>query len=153
MNQTGTQTDRLEKVLLGIRSLIALSAGSVAGLLGMVILMMFVDDRIEPESLGELMSITALMLPVLIGGLTTGSLSPRRPAIHGLVFGLIVMLPFAPGWGDTSSWWDLVQMGYLTGWMLSALVGGILLSAALGAWLGGRLRRQLLRRKLARLQQ
>lgn len=145
MQDPNEKPDRLERTLLVIRSLISVTAGTAVVLLAMFLVWaLFVDE--DAAELADWLAIAVMMVPVLLGGLTSGALAPRRPLLHGPFPALVVLALWGP------IWLNLIEQGYLTGATLSAIVALLLAASLLGGWLGGQFRRFLLRRRLERLQ-
>jgi len=131
---------RLERLLLLIRSLIALSAGMVVAMLSLAIAFWLQAEYIEPGN-DTLASVISFLLPMLLGGLCTGlALAPGRllsGLFHGLGFAAIYLLMFIQGW--------LSSEEVDTGLILGLLFGGLLLGGSgglLGHWLRHRFRRR-----------
>lgn len=145
MNDSNAQSDRMEKVLLIIRSLISVTAGTAVVLLAMFLVWaVFVGE--DAADLADWLAIAVMMVPILLGSFTSGSLAPRRPMLHGPFPALVVIAL----WGEI--WLNLIEEGHITRTFLAVIIALLLAISLLGGWLGGRLRHMLLRRRLERLQ-
>lgn len=94
------KTEQLEKTLVVIRSLIALSLAMVVALLVLAVAFWLQSEGVTPTD--DPTSTVGFLLPVLLGGIAAGmvtSYGGTRGAMgHGLGFAAIYLLTFYPGW-------------------------------------------------------
>lgn len=127
------KSEQLEKTLVVIRSLIALSLAMVVALLVLAGALWLQSEGVTPTD--DPTSTIGFLLPILLGGLAAGvvtSFGGTRGAMgHGLGFAAIYLLMFYPGWLAA----DAIGAGLIAGLTAAGLVLGLL-----GARIGHRLR-------------
>ncbi|MDQ2069692.1 hypothetical protein [Natronospira bacteriovora] len=137
MTENGT-----EKLLIFIRSLISLSVGMVVAMLILAMAFWLQSLLLDDLRHDSVVSIISFLVPFLFGGIATGLANwTRKPLVtvaHGLLFGVLYLAMFIWGWIQSEE----IGLG-----LISGLVSGGLVLAAVGSLPGLWMRLRFLRRR------